>query len=46
MQPDSTRDSNNARKIMIIVYLLAMQSSHILFLPPCEKIISRLLYSL
>lgn len=46
MQPGSARDNYNARKIIIIVYLLAMQSFHILFLPPSEKIISSLLYSL
>lgn len=46
VQPGSARDNNNACKIKIILYLLTMQSYHILFLPPSEKIISRLLYSL
>lgn len=46
VQPGSARENNNARKIIIILYLLAMKSYHILFLPPSEKITSRLLYSL
>lgn len=37
MQLGSARDNYDARKIIIIVYLLAMQSYHILFLPPLWK---------